>query len=165
MNYWYLILFKPNSYRFAECNLHRQGFETFLPMQKVTRRKASRFLSDFKPLFPRYMFVGINSDLAVWRSLNSMMGVSRLVSFEGKPKPLPLQFISGLMLRCDALGVLLPSKSLNEGDSVEMLKGRYVNFIATVDTIDPEQRIWVPMDFMGQKTRTQLTADQLQLAK
>ena len=111
------------------------------------------------------MFVSINFDLAVWRSLNSMMGVSRLVSFEGKPKPLPLQFISGLMLRCDALGVLLPSKSLNEGDSVEMLKGRYVNFIATVETIAPEQRIWVPMDFIGQKTRTQLTADQLQLAK
>jgi len=165
MNYWYLIQFKPNSYRFAERNLHRQGFETFLPMQKVTRRKAFRFLSDFKPLFPQYMFVSINSDLAVWRSLNSTMGVLRFVSFEGKPKPLPLQFISGLMLRCDALGVLLPSKSLNEGDSVEMLKGRYVNFIATVETIAPEQRIWVPMDFIGQKTRTQLTADQLQLAK
>ena len=69
------------------------------------------------------------------------------------------------MLRCDALGVLLTSKSLNEGDSVEMLKGRYVNFIATVDTIALEQCIWVPMDFIGQKTRTQLTADQLKLAK
>ena len=32
-----------------------------------------------------------------------------------------------------------------------MLKGRYVNFIATVDTIAPEQRIWVPMDFNWSK--------------
>ena len=165
MNQWYLIQFKANSHRLAERNLHRQGFETFLPMQKITRRKASRFVSDLKPLFPGYMFVSVNSELAPWRPINSTIGVSKLVSFEGKPKPLPLQLISGLMLRCDASGKLLPPKSLNEGDSVEMLTGPFANFIATVDTIDPEQRIWVLMDFMGQKTRMQVSADQLQLAK
>ena len=162
---WFLIQFKPNSHRLAERNLHRQGFDTFLPMQKITRRKASRFVSDLKPLFPGYMFVSVNSELAPWRSINSTIGVSRLVSFEGKPKPLPLQLISGLKLRCDASGVLLPPKTLNEGDSVEMLTGPFANFIATVDTIDPEQRIWVLMDFMGQKTRMQITTDQLHIAK
>ena len=165
MNQWYLIQFKPNSNRLAERNLHRQGFETFLPMQKITRRKASRFVSDLKPLFPGYMFVSVNSELAPWRLINSTIGVSKLVSFEGKPKPLPLQLISGLMLRCDASGVLLSPKSLRAGDSVEMLTGPFANFIATVDTIDPEQRIWVLMDFMGQKTRMQVTTDQLQIAK
>ena len=165
MNQWYLIQFKPNSHRLAERNLQRQGFETFLPMQKITRRKASRFVSNLKPLFPGYMFVSVNSELAPWRTINSTIGVSRLVSFEGKPKPLPLQLISGLMLRCDASGTLLPPKSLNEGDSVEMLTAPFSNFIATMDTIDPKQRIWVLMDFMGQKTRMQVTADQLQLAK
>ena len=165
MNHWYLIQFKPNSNRLAERNLYRQGFETFLPMQKITRRKAFHFVSDLKPLFPGYMFVSVNADLAPWRTINSTIGVSKLVSFEGKPKQLPLLLISGLMLRCDASGTLLPPKSLNEGDSVEMLTGPFANFIATVDTIDPEQRIWVLMDFMGQKTRLQVTTDQMQLAK
>jgi transcriptional antiterminator RfaH len=164
-NQWYLIQFKPNSHLLAERNLHRQGFETFLPMQKITRRKTSRFVSDLKPLFPGYMFVSVNSDLAPWRTINSTIGVSKLVSFEGKPKPLPLQLISGLMLRCDVSGTLLPPKSLSEGDSVEMLTGPFANFIATVDTIDPEQRIWVLMDFMGQKTRMQISADELQIVK
>ena len=153
------------SHRLAERNLHRQGFETFLPMQKITRRKASRFVSDLKPLFPGYMFVSVNSELVPLRTINSTIGVSKLVSFKGKPKSLPLQLISGLMLRCDASGTLLPPKSLNEGDSVEMLTGPFANFIATVDTIDAEQRIWVLMDFMGQITRMQVTADQLQIAK
>ena len=107
------------------------------------------------------MFVSVNSDLAPLSTINSTIGVSKLVSFECKPKPLPVQLISGLMLRCDASGTLLLSKSLSEGDSVEMLTGPFVNFIATVDTIDPEQRIWVLMDFMGQKTRMQVSADQL----
>ena len=162
MKHWYLIQFKPNSYRLAERNLHRQGFETFLPMQKITRRKASRFVSDLKPLFPGYMFVRVNSDLAPWRTINSTIGVSKLVSFEGKPKPLPLQLISGLMLRCDASGTLLPPKSLNEGDGVEMLSGPFANFIATVGTIDPEQRVWILMDLMGRRTRLKVTTDQLQ---
>lgn len=165
MNQWYLIQFKPKSHRLAEHNLHRQGFQTFLPMQKITRRTASRFVSDLKPLFPGYMFVSVNSELAPWRTINSTIGVSRLVSFEGKPKPLPLQLISGLMLRCDASGTILPPKSLNEGNSVEMLTGPFANFVATVATIDPEQRIWVLLDFMGQKARMQVSADPLQLSK
>ena len=73
--------------------------------------------------------------------------------------------MSGLMLRCDASGTVLPPKSLSEGNSVEMLTGPFANFITTVDTIDPEQRIWVLMNFMGQQTRMQVTADQLQVAK
>ena len=160
MNLWCLRQFKPNSHRLAERNLYRQGFETFFPMQKITRRKAARFVSDLIPLFSGYMFVSVNSDLAPWRTINSTIGVSKLVSFEGKPKPFSLQLISGLMLRCGASGTLLPPKSLNEGDSVEMLTGPFTNFIAKVETIDPEQLISVLLDFMGQETRIQVTADQ-----
>ena len=149
----------------AERNLHRQGFKTFLPMQQTTRRKASRFVSDLKPLFPGYMFIYVDTELAPWRKINSTLGVSRLVSFEGKPSPLPLQLVSELQRRCDASGVLLPPKSLSKGDSVEMLAGPFANFIATVDTLDPEQRIWILLDFMGQSTRINVSADQLQLTE
>ena len=97
------------------------------------RRKASRFVSDLKPLFPGYMFVSVNPELALWFKIKSTIGVSRLVSLEGKPKPIPLQLVSGLMLRCDASGRLLPLKSLNAGDSVELLTGPFSNFIATID--------------------------------
>ena len=165
MNDWYLIQFKPNSHRLAERNLQRQGFETFLPMQKITHRKVSRFVSDAKPFFPGYMFVNVNSDLAPCRTINSTIGVSSLVSLEGIPKPLPLQLISGLMLRCDASSTMFPLNSFSEGDHVQMLTGPFANFIATVETIDPKQRIWVLMEFMGQKTRMQTTANLLQLAK
>ena len=165
MNHWYLVQFKPKSHRLAERNLHRQKFETFLPMQKITERKASRFVSDLRPLFPGYMFVNFNYDTTPWRSINSTIGVSRLVSFEGKPKPLPLQLVSGLMMRCDAAGTLLPPKKLNYGDSVEVLTGPFASFIATIETIGPMERVWVLMNFMGQKMRMQVTANQLQVSK
>jgi len=165
MNHWYLIQFKPNSHRLAERNLHRQGFETFLPMQETTYRKVSRFVSNLRPLFPGYMFVSVNSELAPWRTINSTIGVCRMISSEGRPRPLPLQLISDLMLRCDPAGKILPPKTLSEGDSVELLKGPFASFLATVETIDPEKRIWVLMDFMGQRTRMQVRSDQVQLTQ
>ena len=72
---------------------------------------------------------------------------------------------AGLLPRCDASGVLLPLKSLSQRDNVEMLTGPFVNLIATVGTVDPEQRIWLIMDFMGQKARMLVTADQLIFSK
>ena len=156
------ILFKPNSPILTERSLLQQGFKTFLPMQKITLRKASRFVNDFRPLFPGYMFVSVNPDLAPWRSINSTIGVSKLVSFNSKPKPLPPQLISGLMLRCDTSGTFITQKNPSKGDRVELLTGPFAKFIATVETIDHKQRIWALMDFMGQKTRMQITNYQWQ---
>ena len=164
MNHWYLVQFKPNSHRLAERNLNRQGFVTFLPMQETTRRKVSRFVSNLKPVFPGYIFVSVKSDHAPWRKISSTIGVSRLVSFGDKPKPLPPQLISGLMFRCDKAGKILPLKKFNKGDRFELLSGPFANFIATLESIDQEQRIWVLIDFMGQRTRMKMASDQLKLA-
>ena len=165
MKLWYLIQFKPNAHRLAQRNLKRQDFEVFLPMQEITRRKASRFVSELRPLFPGYMFVGVDSRSAPWRTINSTIGVSRLVSFDGTPKPLPLPLISSLMSRCDASGTLLPPKTLNVGDAVDVLSGPFANFVATVEKVDAQQRIWLLIEFMGQGARINVSADQLQISK
>ena len=165
MKQWHLIQFKPNAHRLAERNLKRQDFEVFLPMQEITRRKASRFVSELRPLFPGYMFVGVDSSAAPWRKINGTIGVSRLVSFDGTPKPLPLAVISSLMLRCDTSGTLLPPKILNVGDTVDVLSGAFANFVATVEKVDAQQRVWLLMEFMGQGARVNVTADQVQISK
>ena len=142
----------------------RQGFEIFLPMQEVTRRKSTRFVNDLRPLFPGYMFVAFDPKSAPWRKINGTIGVSKLVSFDGQPKPVPRDLVSELMQRCDAEGKLLPAKPLAAGDQVELLTGPFSNFIATVETIDINQRIWVLMECMGQHTRMHVAADQIQLS-
>ena len=162
LNSWFLIQTKPNAYRLAERNLKRRGFETFLPLQEVTKRQASRFVNDLRPFFPGYMFVAFDPDTAPWRKINSTMGVSRLVSFNNTPKAVPLILITGLMLRCDADGKLLPPKTLNAGDEVEVLTGPLAKFIWTVESIGAEQRIWILLELMGQQTRVQVAHYNLQ---
>ena len=144
--HWFLLQYKPNSYRLALRNLHRQGFETFLPMQDVTQRHSTKFVQQRRPLFPGYMFVSFALDTAPWHKINSTVGVARLVSFDGQPKALlPDQF---------ALG-----------NELQVMSGPFAEYVATIETIDAEQRIWLLMEFMGQKTRMAVWPEQVQLTK
>ena len=160
---WFLLQFKPNSHRVALRNLHRQGFETFLPMQDVTQRKPTKLIQQLKPLFPGYMFVAFERESAPWHQIKSTIGVSRLVSFDGQPKALPLDLVSSLMRRCDSNGELLLLKQLNTGENVELISGPFTTFVATVEHIDENQRVFILMDFMGRQTRLHVSHDQLQV--
>ena len=50
---------------------------------------------------------------------------------------------------------------MQKGDKVEILKGPFANFIATVEEYESEQRIWVLMDLMGRKAKIQTPSDAL----
>ena len=162
---WFILQFKPNSHRLAERNLHRQGFESFLPLHEVTKHKYNRYVSDLQPLFPGYMFVAFNPESGPWRQINCTTGVSKLVSFGDQPSPIPLDLISGLMERCNSVGKLLPPNQLNKGDAVQLLTGPFANYIAKVETIDANQRIWVLMELLGRETRISVGSNQLLTVK
>lgn len=160
---WFLLQFKPNSHHLAERNLHRQGFETFLPMRDVTQRKSTRFVNNRRPLFPGYMFVTFNIETGPWYKINGTLGVAKLVSFNGILKAVPLDLVTGLIARCDASGILRPPEQLAKGSEVQVLSGPFANFIATVDTIDDKQRIWLIMELMGQSARIAINQDKLKI--
>ena len=162
---WFILQFKPNSHRLAEHNLNRQGYQSFLPLHEVPKYKYNRYVSDLQPLFPGYMFVAFNPASGPWRQINCTIGVSKLVSFGGQPSPVPPELISGLMLRCNAGGKLLPPNQLNKGDSVQLLTGPFANYIAKVETIDAEQRAWVLMELMGRVTRISVDPNQVLTVK
>jgi transcriptional antiterminator RfaH len=158
---WFLAQLKPNSARIAERNLKRQGFATFLPLEEETRQQRGKFVTSPKPLFPGYIFVAFDPACGHWRSVNSTQGVTKLVSFGKAPAPVPLDLVSQLMLRCDSAGKLLPPKLLGPGDQVAITKGPFANFIAEVEKIAPDRRVWVLMDLMGSQTRVAVGAEQL----
>ena len=96
------------------------------------------------------------------RSINSTLGVSRLVSFAGRsPAQVPEELISGLMKRCDPTGKLLPPSSLETGDPVRVAQGPLADLVGTVEKIAPDQRVWVLLDILGKSTRVTLQAEDL----
>ena len=159
---WFILQFKPNAHHRAKRNLTQQGFETFLPIHDTTSRKLSRFRNTSKPLFPGYMFVKFNRAESEWHKINSTYGVSRLITFNSILKSIPSSFVDSLMKRCDLSGKLLSIQKLKNGDQVKISKGPFANFIATVETYETDQRIWILMDLMGRKTKIQTPMDTLQ---
>jgi transcriptional antiterminator RfaH len=161
---WFILQFKPNSYRKAVKNLNQQGFETFLPLNDTTSRKASRFVTNTVPLFPGYMFISFDKTEPKWHKINNTYGVSRLITFNSILKSIPTTFVENLMRRYDLSGKLIPVKKLKKGDNVTVLKGPFANFIATVEKYEADQRIWILMDLMGRKTKIQTPSDNLSLS-
>ena len=110
---WFILQFKPNSHHQAVKNLKQQGFETFLPLNASTSRKASRFVTSTKPLFPGYMFISFDKTELKWQKINNTYGVSRLITFNSILKSIPTTFVEDLKRRCDLSDKLIPLKKLS----------------------------------------------------
>ena len=46
-------------------------------------------------------------------------------------------------------------------DQVTLQKGPFSQFVATVESLDEDQRVWVLIDLMGQKTRINVAREDL----
>ncbi len=120
-----------------------------------------RFTTRLQPLFPGYFFVALDTERGPWRAVNSTYGVTKLVSFGGFPTPVPRDLVSQLMTRCAADGRLLPLPAIEPGDTLHLKSGPFAEFVATVERIDPERRVWVMLELMGRTTRISVDIGQL----
>jgi len=158
---WFLAQLKPNCSAIADRNLKRQGFQTFLPLEEKTSQRRGKFINTLQPLFPGYIFVAFNTALGGWRAVNSTYGITKLVSFGRAPAQVPAELISEIVIRCDSSGRILPPKVLQAGDRVQLTSGPFANFLAEVEKIAPDRRVWVLMDLMGAPTRVAVDQDKL----
>lgn len=150
---WYVLQFKPNAHKIAQRNLNQQKFETFLPLEEITKCQNKKFISSKRPLFPGYMFVSFDKEKNPWNKINSTFGVSKLLIFNYKPCVVPQTIIANIMSQCNSDGTLLPPKQFYKGDSVRLNSGPFNNFLAIIDSIEENQRIWVLINLIGKETR------------
>ena len=147
---WYLVQLKPNGHRLAKANLEKQGFKAFLPLQNVKKRSAHKFVDRLVPLFAGYMFVELDTTQNAWRKVNSTLGVARIVSLGGTPTLVPNEIVNEFISRCDGDGILRPTQGLEVCQDVQVLRGPFANFVAKVEEISPDQRVWSLIDLLGQ---------------
>lgn len=159
---WFLAQFKPNCQHIAERNLQRQHFPVFLPQQRVTRRQRGRFVEALQPLFPGYLFVSFDPASGGWRKINATYGITRLVAFGNDPAPVPPALLAALMARCDGEGALQPPCAFTPGDEVRVTKGPFADFVARIEELDSQERVWLLLDILGRPTRVSASLDALQ---
>ena len=157
---WFAVQCKTNSYLLAKKNLENQGVKTFLPLIEVTQRKSTKFITALKPLFPGYIFVSFNLKNFRWTAINNTIGIIKLITADNIPQCIPSNFISYLKLRCDKDDKLVSGEP-KLGKKAKILNGPFSQMIGTVENIDPQKRVTLLFELMGQKTKTLVKGDHI----
>lgn len=158
---WYVVQTHINAEARAASNLLRQGFEIYLPRYLRRRSHARRIEKVAAPLFPRYMFVSIDTATQRWRSVQSTYGVSHLVLNGSDPAPVAGAVINALKAREDVRGFvkLDEGPTFAIGEKVRVLAGVFAENFGLFDGMADRDRVAILLDLLGRKVRVSIETD------
>src|SRR5262249_21000931 len=113
MSNWYAVYTQPQSEQLASEHLARQGFEVFFPRYLKRRSHARHVEKVPAPLFPRYLFVSFDAEVAGWRVIRSTRGVIDLVRNGIDPVAVSSEIIEEIRRRSDEHGFVVLAQRLN----------------------------------------------------
>jgi transcriptional antiterminator RfaH len=156
---WYLVYCKPRQERVAVENLERQGYETYLPRVRETRRRAGQRVKVIAPLFPRYLFIHLDQQFDNWGPIRSTLGVVSLVRFGQMPAHVPDELLEVLRRREDAEGLhVIEPRPLKPGTRVRVTSGSLAGYEGIFLARTARERVVLLLDILGKATRTQMDA-------
>lgn len=158
---WHVVQTHANAEAKAAANLGRQGFAVYLPRYLKQRSHARKIDTVPRPLFPRYLFVAIDLATQRWRAIQSTLGVSHLVCWNGTPASVENGVIGALKAREDERGFikLLRRPAFSPGDRVRIVDGAFTDSLALVEGVSDRERVAVLLDLLGRKVRVVVGAD------
>ena len=89
--FWYLLYAKPRQEKIAVENLQRQNYAVYFPQVSMWRTRRGVRQKVVEPLFPRYLFIHLDSHTDNWAPIRSTLGVMSLVRFRSEEHTSELQ--------------------------------------------------------------------------
>jgi transcriptional antiterminator RfaH len=154
---WYVVQTRPHAELKAQEHLRRQGFTTYLPKLIKSRRHARKVEVVARPLFPRYLFVLMDTAGQRWRAVRSTIGVASLMGGEDGPTPLRPGIVEALREQEGADGFFRPcAASFSPGVAIRVLDGLFASCLGFFEAMNEGQRISVLLDLLGRQVRVVL---------
>ena len=155
MYQWYLAHTHVRAEQKASVHLRRQGFGVYLPQYEAQRNHARRRDWIKKPLFPCYLFVGLDLARDRWRAVHSTVGVRSLLSAGDQPLALPPEVIEEIRAREDSRGFVMLGGgcSYHRGDRVRVTEGPFVDTAGLFDYQSDEERVVILLDLLGRQVK------------
>lgn len=120
--HWYAVYTKARAEKKTADLLKKSGVEVYLPMQKTLRQWSDRKKWVEAPLIRSYLFVKTN--LSNYFDILNTQGVVRIITFEGKPAPIPdHQIIALQRLISNEIEIETIDTEIPEGSPVEIIHG------------------------------------------
>jgi len=152
---WYVVHTQSNGEVRADLNLRRQGFATYLPRYARRRSHARRYEVVRRPLFPRYLFVGVDLARDRWRAIHSTFGVNRLVLAGEEPLPVPDRVVDDIRAREDGDGLVvlgLPA-GLGPGNRIRLVDGIFADAKGVLERVADDRRVAILLELLGREVR------------
>jgi transcriptional antiterminator RfaH len=161
---WYVAHTQPLAEAKASWHLRNQGLVVYLPRYLKRRRHARRIDWIPAPLFPRYLFIGLDLAVAQWRAIRSTVGIAGLVCHGDRPTPVPEGVVETIQAREDGNGVvtLPPAPLFDKGERVHITEGALRGLTGLYEGSTDEERIIILLDLLGRQVRVRVKLETVQ---
>ena len=163
---WFAVRTRAHAECLAAEHLRRQGYATYLPMQRLWVSHARQRKMSRRPLFPRYLFVGLECSVAPWRPILSTVGVVDLVRGGDDPIAVAPEVIESLRMREaeGAFDYLTATQRFKAGDAVRIAEGPFEDCIGRLVETSDEERVCILFEILGRPVRARLSSKALEAA-
>lgn len=163
---WIAVYTGPNAEFTVRDAVNALGYEVLLPTGMVEMMHARRRMMVDRPVFPRYVFVGVPHGRS-WYPLKAVTGVSGVLSMSSEPQSLNPRAVALLKAAIEANAFTeVEAPKFEYGQQIEVLVGQtpVQAFVETVGRLLPGQRIDVMFKMFGKEHRRSVPLDQVRAA-
>ena len=163
---WYAVFTHPHGETKALQHLLRQGYSAYLPRYRTRISHARRRQTVLRPVFPRYLFAGIDRASMRWRPILSTVGVADVVRAGDEPAAVPSKIVAAIRVREEAgdFDRLDPQQSLRLGELVRVTAGAFEDMVGMLVELRDQDRIVVLLEWLGRAVRAQLPVESVEAA-
>ena len=157
---WYLLTAKPNQDRRAVENLENQGYTVYRPLARIPRVIRGKRTYRVESLFPRYLFIHLDTDMDNWSPIRSTYGVAGFVKFGLQPSVVPDALIHYIRRHEREYGErAIEITEFKPDDPIRVTAGPFQGAEGLFQHFDGDGRAMVLLEFLGHQRPMQVPAN------
>lgn len=158
---WYAIYTKAAGEAVAKANLERQGYCVYFPRLLQPVRFRGRWVERIVSLFPRYLFIQLETGRHSFGPLRSTVGVTSIVRFGAEYAVVPDDVIEDLSTRADSgtgLHRLAGASPFSPGTPVRVAAGAFAGLEGVFQRDSAHERVVLLLEILGRSTPVRIPA-------
>ena len=154
MKNYYLVQSKPRQEDIAIQNLENQGYHVFHPKANIKGKIVS--------LFPRYLFVQLDSESQDWSPIRSTTGVLNFVRFGLSFAKVPDEIVDMIKnQQQQTIDKIIDLSKFHKNDDVEILAGPFKGQKAIFSSYNADERVIVLLKILNNQQELSFNSSEL----
>jgi len=144
--------------KIQEGALKDKVFQILIPTEQVSEVKDGKKRISQRKFFPGYVLIEMDLNDDIWYAIRNVPGVTGFIGTKAKPIPLLDSEVNHIIKQTEERKEKPTPKVIFEnGDSVKIIEGPFVNFSGTVEEVNPDKgKIKVTVSIFGRATPVEM---------